>query len=250
MSENGFVFPEDKCFLCGKKTNSEILDCRMLICKSCFRKHKRKLKEEWNQSVKEEAAKKISEEEIEKTLRSELENELGEGDIVFALRNSDSLCDQCGECCRRSDPIILSLDDVSRLEEKFGPIEVQQYIKREDGKFMLKETQPCRFLGEDDRCDIYESRPTVCRQFPVNRTEKDIPTFGSYFYCSFVGNIFIMRSIGKLIQKLMKKEAPETAKELEEKREKANQILEDQDDMSSRLKIMDHIMSEFVGEND
>ena len=40
--------------------------------------------------------------------------------------------------------------------------ETQQYLT--DGGLLWS----CRYLGEDGECQIYESRPSMCRTFPTN----------------------------------------------------------------------------------
>lgn len=40
------------------------------------------------------------------------------------------------------------------------------YLYRdEDGDYVMK-TTPCAFLGQDNRCSIYEARPSDCQRFP------------------------------------------------------------------------------------
>jgi Fe-S-cluster containining protein len=69
-------------------------------------------------------------------------------------------CAACGDCCRfRTTPIEKA--DVKRLEaagyKDFYEIKGDMRLRRQRGK--------CIFL-KDDKCSVYEHRPTVCREFP------------------------------------------------------------------------------------
>ena len=53
---------------------------------------------------------------------------------------------------------------------------IETYLEAddEDGPYKARQ-RPCPFLGDDDRCTIYEVRPTVCREYP--HTDKEGFTF-------------------------------------------------------------------------
>ena len=42
---------------------------------------------------------------------------------------------------------------------------------REDGTWYLLVQTPCRHLGPDHRCTIYESRPQICRSYSTTDCE-------------------------------------------------------------------------------
>lgn len=49
---------------------------------------------------------------------------------------------------------------------------IDTYLKLdEESDFVVKQT-PCPFLGGDNRCTIYEVRPSDCRRFPY--TDEDV----------------------------------------------------------------------------
>ncbi len=49
---------------------------------------------------------------------------------------------------------------------------IETFLKLdEDGDYVVKAT-PCAFLAEDNRCSIYEVRPSDCMRFPY--TEEDV----------------------------------------------------------------------------
>ncbi len=83
-------------------------------------------------------------------------------------------CTRCANCCKTMPPA-LSDADVDRIAGHLGMtreafIETYLLPNREEGGYDMKEL-PCPFLGEDDRCTIYDARPDVCRRFPHTDSE-------------------------------------------------------------------------------
>jgi hypothetical protein len=83
-------------------------------------------------------------------------------------------CLQCANCCKTTSPIFYQ-HDIERaakaLGMKPGPF-IQKYLYMdEDGDFVLNEA-PCAFLGADNYCSIYDSRPTACREYPHTDRKK------------------------------------------------------------------------------
>jgi Fe-S-cluster containining protein len=98
-------------------------------------------------------------------------------------------CTGCGNCCK--EPLLPLTDkDVIRIRQRTGddPREFVRFIDRnaidmddEPESFMrLRQGKRvmilrhqgggCRYLGDDDRCTIYGSRPLGCRVFPFDAT--------------------------------------------------------------------------------
>ena len=49
---------------------------------------------------------------------------------------------------------------------------IEKYLRvDEDNDYVLK-SSPCTFLGEDNMCSIYESRPKACREYPHTDRKK------------------------------------------------------------------------------
>lgn len=78
-------------------------------------------------------------------------------------------CMICGRCCRESESIFIHKDEVNVLltfnpELKEGIIPNKQYT----GHYELKDIRPCKYIHpETNRCGIYDSRPRVCRSYPL-----------------------------------------------------------------------------------
>jgi uncharacterized protein len=83
-------------------------------------------------------------------------------------------CLQCARCCKRYSPRF-KIPDIKRvskvLQLKEGAF-IDKYLRMdEDGDYVVVST-PCPFLGDDNKCSIYEDRPSDCKRFPY--TDEDI----------------------------------------------------------------------------
>ncbi len=96
-------------------------------------------------------------------------------------------CTGCGNCCK--DPLLPLTDrDVLRISQRTGDRpqdfvrwvdrdgidmdnEPEAFVRLRQGKRVMVMRQQgggCRYLGSDDRCTIYGSRPLGCRIFPFD----------------------------------------------------------------------------------
>ncbi len=77
-------------------------------------------------------------------------------------------CLDCANCCKKMTPTY-TRKDVVRISKHLG-MSYQQFFdkwleKRKDGDITNK-SNPCQFLGKDNKCSIYEIRPDDCAGFP------------------------------------------------------------------------------------
>jgi Fe-S-cluster containining protein len=98
-------------------------------------------------------------------------------------------CTGCGNCCK--EPLLpLTDQDVARIQQRTGDDprsfvrwvdrngidmddEPEAFVKLRQGKRVMVMRQGrggCHYLGSDDRCTIYGSRPLGCRVFPFDAT--------------------------------------------------------------------------------
>jgi hypothetical protein len=87
-------------------------------------------------------------------------------------------CTRCANCCKTM-VVELGQEDIERIARHLGMKDdqfIDTYLER-DGQDDTYKTRcnPCPFLGDDDRCSIYNVRPTVCTDYP--HTDKDGFTF-------------------------------------------------------------------------
>jgi Fe-S-cluster containining protein len=87
-------------------------------------------------------------------------------------------CTRCANCCKTMN-IKFNDEDALRIARHLD-MDVDEFVKtflepdEEDGPYKVR-GKPCPFLGDDDRCKIYDVRPTVCREYP--HTDKEGFTF-------------------------------------------------------------------------
>lgn len=83
-------------------------------------------------------------------------------------------CLTCGNCCRTLGPRITDKDVVRMAKAlRIKAVDlIALYLKiDEDGDQVFK-SMPCPFLGTDNYCAIYESRPKACREYPHTDRKK------------------------------------------------------------------------------
>jgi Fe-S-cluster containining protein len=89
---------------------------------------------------------------------------------VFAVTD----CLQCANCCKTTSPIFYptDIDRVAKaLRMKPGDF-IEKYLRiDEDNDYVLK-SAPCPFLGSDNYCSVYSSRPKACREYPHTDRKK------------------------------------------------------------------------------
>jgi len=83
-------------------------------------------------------------------------------------------CLECAACCKTYSPRFKT-PDIKRIAKYLGVKEgafIDTYLKiDEEGDFVLQ-SSPCAFLGKDNRCSIYDVRPSDCARFPY--TDEDV----------------------------------------------------------------------------
>lgn len=101
-------------------------------------------------------------------------------------------CLKCANCCATTGPLLKNRDiDILSREFKLRPSQfTEQFLKiDEDGDWVFKKL-PCPFLGSDNFCSVYSSRPTACRDYPHtqqrNIAEKIPVTFLNSMICPAV----------------------------------------------------------------
>lgn len=83
-------------------------------------------------------------------------------------------CLSCGNCCRSLGPRITD-KDVERLSKvlRMKSVDfIQTYLKIDEDDDMVFKSMPCPFLGTDNYCAVYESRPKACREYPHTDRKK------------------------------------------------------------------------------
>jgi len=77
-------------------------------------------------------------------------------------------CLTCGNCCRTLGPRITDkdLEHMAKVLRLKTTEVIAKYLRIDEDSDMVFKTMPCPFLGADNYCSIYESRPKACREYP------------------------------------------------------------------------------------
>ena len=103
--------------------------------------------------------------QLKKTKGKELDKSIHQLHIeVFDEMN----CLDCANCCKTTSPIFYQadIDRMAKAVKMKVPEFIDQYLRiDQEGDYVLQ-TAPCPFLGHDNKCIVYESRPTACKEYP------------------------------------------------------------------------------------
>jgi uncharacterized protein len=91
------------------------------------------------------------------------------------LRPGERLCDHCtAKCCRY---FALAIDKPKRWEDfdyiRWYLMHEHAAVFTEEGDWYLLVQTRCRHLRDDHRCDIYDTRPQICRDYATKDCEYD-----------------------------------------------------------------------------
>jgi hypothetical protein len=92
----------------------------------------------------------------------------GQVHALHEIHTQQNNCLECGNCCRALGPRLLPAD-VERLAKALRMKTasfIDQYIRTDEDGDMVFQSMPCPFLGSDNYCVVYESRPKACREYP------------------------------------------------------------------------------------
>ncbi len=83
-------------------------------------------------------------------------------------------CLQCANCCKNHSPRF-KIPDIKRISKSLNLKQgdfIQKYLKLDEENDYVLQQQPCSFLNPDNRCSIYEVRPSDCARYPY--TDEDV----------------------------------------------------------------------------
>lgn len=83
-------------------------------------------------------------------------------------------CLQCANCCKTTSPIFYQTDIervAKALKMKPGDF-IEKYLQVDEDKDYVLKSAPCPFLGPDNYCGVYDSRPKACREYPHTDRKK------------------------------------------------------------------------------
>ncbi len=108
-------------------------------------------------------------------------------------------CLACANCCKTTSPIFLQ-SDIERLAKTLKmkvPVFIEHYLKVDDeGDYVLQQS-PCAFLGDDNKCIVYDSRPKACREYPHTNRKRMYQITGLTLQ-----NTLVCPAVSRIVQKL------------------------------------------------
>lgn len=124
-----------------------------------------------NWEKKSAERKKIYKQFLEKADRNKVLNLLPDlHEKAFATVD----CLKCANCCKGYSPRFKT-PDIKRISKHLRMKEgafIETYLRLdEDGDYVTKSV-PCPFLQDDNKCGIYDVRPSDCERFPY--TDEDV----------------------------------------------------------------------------
>lgn len=141
----------------------------------------------------------LKHDEIKNYLDNEVEKHIQFQRKLVVERRKNFSCGMCGACCRLSisefSPAAL-LEKASRGDKfakefisTFSPYENEEDARKQFPLYieLLEESGEhayyyyCKKVTDDNKCSVYENRPSICRDYPDNPIQLLHPT------CSFIG---------------------------------------------------------------
>lgn len=96
----------------------------------------------------------------------------GKIDKVFHRAHEEAFehidCLECANCCKTTSPIFRDVD-ITRISNHLNikPVAfIEKYLHLDIDSDYVLNSSPCVFLGEDNKCSIYQHRPKACREYP------------------------------------------------------------------------------------
>lgn len=110
-------------------------------------------------------------------------------------------CLQCANCCHTTGPLLKN-KDIERLANHFNTKPstfTESYLRiDEDNDYVFKK-MPCPFLGSDNYCTVYESKPGACANYPHTQQREQIKKLKITYY-----NSMICPAVAEVVDELFK----------------------------------------------
>lgn len=110
-------------------------------------------------------------------------------------------CLQCANCCKTTSPLFRQ-KDIERLADHFRirPAQfIEQYLHIDEDNDYVLNVAPCPFLGPDNYCSVYESRPNACRDYPHTDQRKFHTLFKETYH-----NVAICPAVYEVVEGMKK----------------------------------------------
>ncbi len=112
-------------------------------------------------------------------------------------------CLECANCCKTTSPIFQN-GDIERLAKTLKmkvPAFIDEYLNLDAERDYVLKSSPCPFLGDDNKCIVYDSRPTACREYPHTNRKRIHQILNLT-----LKNTEVCPAVGNIIQKMREQE--------------------------------------------
>jgi uncharacterized protein len=126
-------------------------------------------------------------------------------EVVHALHDKafeEIDCLKCANCCKTTSPIFY-MKDIERTAKHLKMKSknfIEKYLHIDEDKDYVLNVAPCPFLGSENYCLIYESRPTACREYPHTNRKRFFQILDLTY-----NNASICPAVAKVTEGLLKK---------------------------------------------
>lgn len=83
-------------------------------------------------------------------------------------------CLACANCCKTTGPLYTE-KDIQRISKhlKMKAVDFEaKFLRVDEDNDKVLQNLPCYFLGDDNKCLIYDVRPKACREYPHTDRKK------------------------------------------------------------------------------
>jgi Fe-S-cluster containining protein len=114
----------------------------------------------------------------------------------------DVHCLECANCCKTMTPTFTKADrkriaaHLNMTEQAF----YDKWLAHDENGDVVNSSTPCQFLGDDNKCSIYEVRPVDCSGFPHHHKKP----FDDYNHV-YEANLHRCPATFELVSRLQKK---------------------------------------------
>ena len=84
-----------------------------------------------------------------------------------------SSCKNCGKCC--ANILMLSKEEISNIKDYINKNNIKLINRNHIG--LKEDVNICPFLSNENKCNIYEVRPSICRSYNCNKEHSGIMNY-------------------------------------------------------------------------
>ena len=85
--------------------------------------------------------------------------------MPYQKKNNSDTCAECGsKCCKF---ILLETNKTDKYKIEFWEAQGNEKLKETNTTVIYAQKSPCQHINEEGKCGIYDTRPQLCKDFPL-----------------------------------------------------------------------------------